>query len=61
MKRTLVPGVTINTTCIRKGHSWRPKVTYQVGTDVCRRRGCTATRINPLLERRLDQAWEDMQ
>lgn len=60
MKRTLSPGVTINTTCIAKGHRWRPKVAYQVGTDVCGRRGCQAQRLNPLMEEGLVTYWDEV-
>lgn len=57
MKRTLGPGVTINTTCIRKDHKWRQKVTHVLGADICARRGCHAERMNPRMQEGLDAYW----
>lgn len=33
--------------CRRRGHKWRQKVAYVLGTDVCARWGCDATQTNP--------------
>lgn len=33
--------------CREKGHAWRQRVWGVLGADVCSRKGCDATRINP--------------
>lgn len=36
--------------CQEKGHAWKQKIWGVVGTDVCARRNCDETRLNPLLD-----------
>lgn len=40
--------VRISKRCVKHGHKWRPQVWGVLGQDVCARRRCDATRVNPM-------------